>query len=115
MDSREAAEAISEGINWLSFIAGDPGPDAFASSRSSISKALVELTTALATVRQADVWTSRTFDPDLEQEVGFLSQQLGHRLPGAIVLAECAELARGILDRLGVPDPRRATRGAPDD
>jgi hypothetical protein len=101
LTAREAAEAISDGINWLAFLSRSPTADDVVSNRAAIQKALTEMAAAIDGL-PGRVWASRPIDPGISADVRGLAAQVAAWTAGDLP-DEWAVTAGRVLGALGMP------------
>jgi len=103
--AREAAEAISDGINWLAFLTHSPTAADVVSNRAAIQKAFTDMAAAIDAL-PGRIWASRPIDPGISADVRDLAAQIREWTPGEVP-DEWAATATRVLAAFGVERARK--------
>lgn len=74
--SRKFAEAISEGINWLTWLGRQPEGDEVVREQANAIKALAGMATAMDAVLRGEVWSSAPIQAELVRDLDQVQEEL---------------------------------------
>jgi hypothetical protein len=86
--AQRAAEGISEGINWLTWISRRPTQVELGEAQASLQPALAEMASALAAVLRGEVWSSLPVHQRLLRDLSAIQDEVqSNRLSEQAILS----------------------------
>jgi hypothetical protein len=86
--AQETAEAISDGINWLTWLSRRPTQMELGEAQARLQPALAEMASALAAVLRGEVWSSQPVHEGLLQDLSAIQDEVqSNRLSEQAILS----------------------------